>query len=225
MEVVQKMKSEFVEEISECTLKKPSGVYLITKRIFDITFSVLLFPFMLPLMVLIAILIKLDSKGPVFYNHTRVGKDEIPFLCFKFRTMVVDAHQLKEELKHLNEMQGPAFKMKEDPRTTKLGKLLRRLSLDELPQIFNILFGSMSFVGPRPPLPEEVLKYNLWQKRRLSVKPGLTCLWQVSGRNNIDDFDTWVSMDLKYIERASLMYDLVLILKTVPVVLFRKGAY
>ncbi len=225
MEIAQKIKSEFEDEVSEITLKKPSRAYLVSKRVFDVVFALVLLPFLIPVMLVIAVLIKLDSKGPVFYNHTRVGKDEVPFLCFKFRTMVVDADQLKEDLEHLNEMQGPVFKMKLDPRTTRWGRLLRRTSLDELPQLFNIIIGSMSFVGPRPPLPEEVAKYKEYQKKRLSVKPGLTCLWQVSGRNHVEDFDEWVRMDLEYIRKASLTYDIGLILKTIPVVLFRKGAY
>ena len=176
-------------------------------------------------MVFIAALIKLDSKGPAIYSHQRVGKNGKIFNCLKFRTMIENATSLKKKIEHLNEMQGPVFKIKNDPRMTRIGKFLRRFSIDEFPQIINIIRGDMSFVGPRPPLPEEVTKYNPWHKKRLSVTPGLTCLWQINGRNNIQDFDEWVAMDLKYIETASIKNDIKIIIKTIPIVLSRNGAY
>ncbi len=139
--------------------------------------------------------------------------------------MVENAPELKAGLQHLNEMEGPAFKIKADPRITKLGRFLRRYSLDELPQVFNILKSEMSFVGPRPPLPEEVAKYKPWHRKRISVTPGLTCLWQISGRNNIQSFDDWVKMDVEYIEKQSFVTDFKIILKTMPVVVLKRGAY
>ncbi len=139
--------------------------------------------------------------------------------------MIPNAEDLKQSLQHLNEMGGPVFKIREDPRLTRIGKYLRRYSFDEFPQIFNILKGEMSFVGPRPPTPDEVVEYKQWHMQRLTVKPGLTCLWQISGRNNIQDFDEWVSKDIEYIKKASIKEDLKIILKTIPVVFTKKGAY
>jgi len=182
-------------------------------------------PLTLFLTLIIGVLIKLDSRGPIFFNQIRVGKNGKKFKCYKFRTMVPNAEELKSSLQHLNEIEGPAFKIREDPRLTRLGKYLRAYSFDEFPQLFNIIKGEMSFVGPRPPTPDEVNNYKTWQKKRLEVKPGLTGLWQISGRNNIQDFDEWVNLDLKYIQEISIKNDLLIILKTVPVVLFKKGAY
>ncbi len=199
--------------------------YQLTKRVFDFFFALLLIPFLIPCMTIIALLIKLNSRGPVFFSHKRVGKGGKLFNCYKFRTMVENAPELKAGLQHLNEMEGPAFKIKADPRITKLGRFLRRYSLDELPQVFNILKSEMSFVGPRPPLPEEVAKYKPWHRKRISVTPGLTCLWQISGRNNIQSFDDWVKMDVEYIEKQSFVTDFKIILKTMPVVVLKRGAY
>ncbi len=226
MELIEEIKPSFnVDPQSEVEKTERKWGYEVSKRLFDIVFALIQIPFLFPLMALIAILIKIDSKGPIFFSHQRVGKGGKLFHCYKFRTMVVGAHELKADLEHLNEMEGHAFKMKNDPRVTRLGSFLRKYSLDELPQIFNVIKGEMSFVGPRPPLPEEVQNYQPWHRKRLSVTPGITCLWQINGRNEIQSFDDWVRMDLLYIQNSSFLHDLKIILKTVPVVLSRRGAY
>lgn len=199
--------------------------YISCKRVFDVCFALFLLPFLLPIILVISILIKLDSKGSIIFIQRRIGLNGKEFNCYKFRTMIPDAEALKDSLQHLNEMVGPVFKIKNDPRLTRIGKHLRRYSLDELPQIFNILKGEMSFVGPRPSTPAEVMCYKSWQKKRLEVKPGLTCLWQISGRSNIQEFDDWVKMDIEYIKNASMKEDIRIILKTFPVVFSKKGAY
>ncbi len=175
-----------------------------------------------PVMLAVAIAIKFDSPGPVFFKQERAGLNGRRFPLYKFRTMCIDAEKRKAELTGQNEMSGPVFKIKADPRVTKLGKFLRKYSIDELPQLFNILRGEMSLVGPRPPLPTEVSKYEAWQRRKLSVKPGLTCLWQVNGRNAID-FEDWMQLDLEYIDNWSLMLDAKILAKTVPTVLKGSG--
>ena len=172
----------------------------------------------------IAILIKCTSKGPVFFRQTRVGQNGRSFHIYKFRTMVTDAEQRKQDLLEKNEMNGVMFKMEDDPRLTPCGKFLRKFSLDELPQLYNVLRGEMSLVGPRPPTPDEVCQYAPWQRRRLSVRPGLSGFWQVSGRNNIQDFDDVVRKDLEYIDRWSLWLDIKILFKTVIVVLYPQGA-
>jgi lipopolysaccharide/colanic/teichoic acid biosynthesis glycosyltransferase len=171
-----------------------------------------------PVMLVAAILIKLSSaRGPVFFRQERVGINGRRFTLYKFRTMVVGAEHIKSQLLHMNEMDGPVFKMRDDPRVTRLGRFLRRSSIDEFPQLFNVVMGHMSIVGPRPPLPAEVEKYELRQRRRLSVKPGLTCLWQVSGRNKVD-FNTWMKLDLYYIDNWSWWLDLKILLRTIPAI-------
>jgi exopolysaccharide biosynthesis polyprenyl glycosylphosphotransferase len=197
---------------------------LLMKRIFDavISFSVLII--FLPLFIFTALLIKLTSPGPVFFRQKRKGLRGRTFTLYKFRTMAADAESRLENLKHLNEMAGPVFKICDDPRLTRSGKTLRKLSIDELPQLWNVLRGDMSMVGPRPPLPHEVDQYDSWHRRRLSMRPGITCLWQVNGRNEITDFKKWVELDLKYIDNWSLLLDLKIFLKTIPVVLSCKGA-
>ena len=177
---------------------------------------------LLPLFCVISIAIKLTSKGPVFFCQTRCGKYGRKFPMIKFRTMVADAEKIKNKLMQHNEVDGPVFKMKNDPRITFIGRILRKTSLDELPQLINILRGEMSLVGPRPPIPDEVEQYKPWQRRRLSVKPGLTCIWQVSGRNNVE-FKSWMNMDLEYIDRWSLWLDFKLLFYTIPAVLFGTG--
>jgi exopolysaccharide biosynthesis polyprenyl glycosylphosphotransferase len=172
---------------------------------------------------LIALAVKLSSRGPIFFRQTRVGLNGRRFTFYKFRSMVPDAEARRAELIHLNEMDGPVFKIKRDPRITRVGRFLRKFSLDELPQMWNVLRGDMSLVGPRPPIPSEVESYEGWQRRRFSVKPGLTCLWQVSGRNEIG-FRRWMELDLEYIDTWSLALDLKILLKTVPVVMMGKGA-
>ncbi|MBI5191635.1 MAG: sugar transferase [Nitrospirae bacterium] len=187
------------------------------KRVMDISVSLAALAVSGPVMAVIALLIKLDSPGPVLFHQKRCGMNGRVFDFLKFRSMRADAEKRKREIETLNEMSGPAFKMKDDPRITRIGKWIRKYSLDELPQLINVLKGDMSIVGPRPPLPSEVERYERWQRRRLSVRPGITCLWQVSGRNNID-FDDWVKLDLKYIDNWSLKLDLQLILRTIPTV-------
>jgi exopolysaccharide biosynthesis polyprenyl glycosylphosphotransferase len=176
-------------------------------------------------MLLIALLIKLLSPGPVFFRQQRSGLNGAPFTLYKFRTMVTNAEQFKHELEAMNEMRGPVFKVTNDPRVTPLGKILRRYSLDELPQVFNVLRGEMSLVGPRPLPVDEVRRFNdLAHRRRLSVKPGITCLWQVQGRNQISDFRDWVRLDLEYIDNWSLWLDIKILLRTVPAVFIATGA-
>ncbi|MGE3164668.1 MAG: sugar transferase [Planctomycetota bacterium] len=174
-------------------------------------------------MLFIALLIKLTSRGPVLFEQRRCGRNHHTFGMLKFRTMVPGAEKMKAALEHLNEVDGPAFKVKNDPRVTPLGRFLRKYSLDELPQLLNVLRGDMSLVGPRPPIPTEVEKYEWWQRRRLSMRPGLTCLWQVSGRNGIG-FGEWMLLDLAYIDNWSLRLDLSLLLRTIPAVLRGRGA-
>jgi exopolysaccharide biosynthesis polyprenyl glycosylphosphotransferase len=196
----------------------------ILKRLFDLAASLLALPFILLLYPFIAGAIKLESAGPVIFRQTRVGKAGRQFTSFKFRTMVPDAEAQLAKLQAKNEASGPVFKMKNDPRVTKVGRFLRRTSLDELPQFFNVLKGDMSLVGPRPPIPAEVAKYDRQQRRRLTIKPGITGPWQVSGRSDIS-FDEWVRLDVYYIQNWSLLLDLTILLKTVAVVLSRRGAY
>lgn len=200
------------------------GGQRVAKRLFDIGASCFLLLAALPVMALIAVLVKLDSRGPVFFKQERVGIEGCRFSMLKFRSMVVDAEARLNELKHRNEGNGVLFKMKHDPRVTRIGGLLRKYSLDELPQLFNVLAGSMSLVGPRPPLPREVEAYEQEVRRRLLVKPGLTGLWQVSGRSNLSWQDS-VRLDLYYVENWSLAGDLVIILRTVRAVFHSTGAY
>ncbi len=196
---------------------------LLAKRLLDIAASVLLLLLTLPIQLLTIVAIKLTSGGPVLFRQVRCGLNGRLFTLFKFRTMVEDAEAQRDQLLHLNEMTGPVFKLRRDPRVTALGRLLRRFSVDELPQLWNVLRGDMSLVGPRPPIPEEVARYQRWQRRRLSMKPGLTCLWQISGRNEVD-FDRWMELDLEYIDSWSPVLDFKILLKTIPVVLSGKGA-
>ena len=178
-----------------------------------------------PFFLVIAIVIKLTSPGPVFFHQQRSGQNGGPFTLYKFRTMISNAEQFKHELQAMNEMEGPVFKLTNDPRITRFGRFLRRYSLDELPQLFNVLRGEMSLVGPRPLPVDEVKRFNdLAHRRRLSVKPGLTCLWQVSGRNQIKDFKDWVRLDLEYIDNWSLWLDLKILLRTIPAVFAATGA-
>jgi exopolysaccharide biosynthesis polyprenyl glycosylphosphotransferase len=193
------------------------------KRLFDVAASGAALVVLAPLFIAVAALIKLGSKGPVFFRQERSGLHGRPFQMLKFRSMRVDAEKLRAALEAKNELKGPVFKMKNDPRVTPIGRFIRKYSIDELPQLFNVLKGDMSIVGPRPPLPAEVVKYESWQRRRLSVRPGLTCIWQVSGRNQIS-FEEWMYLDMQYIDRWSFANDLSLILKTFPVVLAGRGA-
>jgi len=194
------------------------------KRPTDIAASLIGLLLLSPVFLALSILVKLDSRGPVFFKQMRVGKDGREFEFYKFRSMVQDAEQLKNQLMHLNELEGPVFKISDDPRITPIGRFLRRTSLDELPQLYNVLRGDMSLVGPRPPLPAEVANYESWQRQKLSVLPGITCLWQISGRNHIG-FTEWMRLDIEYIRRQSFGVDLKILLRTLPAVLLRKGAY
>jgi lipopolysaccharide/colanic/teichoic acid biosynthesis glycosyltransferase len=194
------------------------------KRTLDITISALAILVLTPLLLAVAILVKVTSRGPVFYVQQRVGRGGKPFRMIKFRSMHQDAHDIRDEHVENNIHVGPIFKIRDDPRVTSVGRVIRRLSIDELPQLFNVLMGGMSLVGPRPPLPEEFLDYTERERQRLLVKPGVTCIWQVSGRSDLD-FNTWVDMDLEYIETWSLRLDIRLLAKTVPAVLTGRGAY
>ena len=200
-----------------------NALALAWKRLLDVVLSALLLALALPIVLAVALLVKLSSSGAVLFRQTRCGLNGRLFTLYKFRTMSSDAHERRAEVQHLNEMDGPVFKSRNDPRVTRLGRLLRKFSLDELPQLWNVLKGDMSLVGPRPPIPEEVARYERWQRRRLAMKPGLTCLWQVSGRNELD-FDQWMRLDLAYIDNWSPWLDLKILLRTVPVVLSGRGA-
>ena len=177
-----------------------------------------------PVIAIVACAVKFTSKGPIFFSQKRVGKNGKIFDMYKFRSMVVNAEELKEKLAHQNEMSGPMFKMKDDPRVTKVGKFIRKTSLDELPQLWNVLKGDMSLVGPRPSLPKEVKQFEKWMYKRLTVKPGLTCYWQVSGRNNID-FEDWMKLDISYVDDRNLWIDIKLIFKTILVLFGDKNAH
>jgi len=194
------------------------------KRGMDIVLSFILLVLLAPVLIVVALLVKFSSTGPVFYVQKRVGLNGHLFNFYKFRSMCQDADQQLAALKDKNEMKGPAFKMKNDPRITAVGKWLRRYSLDELPQLWNVLKGDMSLVGPRPPVPDEVRAYERRYRRRLSMRPGMTCTWQVSGRNDISDFSQWVALDLEYIDNWSIFNDFYLLLKTIPAVIFGRGA-
>jgi exopolysaccharide biosynthesis polyprenyl glycosylphosphotransferase len=198
-------------------------VQLALKRLFDILASSAALALLSPLMIAVAIIIKTTSRGPVLFKQQRVGRHGRPFNMLKFRSMLANAEELKAKLMAQNEQAGPVFKMKRDPRITPIGRFIRKFSIDELPQLINVLRGEMSVVGPRPPIPSEVAKYAGWQRRRLSVRPGLTCVWQVSGRNEIS-FEEWMYLDMQYIDHWTLAHDFELILKTVPVVLTGRGA-
>jgi len=203
---------------------EPRGFYQRAgKRLLDVCAAAIALLLLSPLFLFTALAIKLDSRGPVFYRSTRLGYRAQPFSFLKFRSMVADAERRKKDLEHLNEMDGPVFKIRDDPRVTRVGRWLRRTSLDELPQLIHVLRGEMSLVGPRPPIPEEVEQYEPWQRRRLSVVPGITCLWQVSGRNKIG-FDDWMRLDAEYIDSLSFWMDLKILIRTVLAVVRTSGA-
>jgi exopolysaccharide biosynthesis polyprenyl glycosylphosphotransferase len=211
------------EVLSYETEYEKSIVYHFIKRTIDIIGSLLGIICLSPVMLITAIAIRLDSKGPIFFSQQRVGEREELFNMYKFRSMVIDAEEILDKLKDKNEMSGPMFKMKEDPRVTKVGKFIRKTSIDELPQLFNVLKGEMSLVGPRPNLPREVAKFDEYHKIKLQAKPGLTCYWQVMGRSNIG-FEEWMKLDIKYIKERNTLLDLKLILKTVKVLFGDEGA-
>mgnify|MGYP004661978213 FL=1 len=198
-------------------------LYEVIKRIIDIVASFTGLILLSPLILIVSMLIKLESKGEVIFKQKRVGLNGKEFYMYKFRSMVINAEELKEQLESQNEMSGPMFKIKDDPRITKVGKFIRKTSIDELPQLINVIKGDMSLVGPRPSLPKEVEKFEQWMMERLEVKPGLTCIWQISGRNNID-FEDWMKLDIKYVRERSLVLDFKLIFKTIFVLFGDKNA-
>lgn len=212
-------------ETEQIVLVNGNKLYLVTKRLIDIIWAILGIVLLSWLFAIIAILIKLeDPRGPILFKQTRVGKNGKEFTMYKFRSMVHNAEELLDSLLPFNEVEGAMFKIKEDPRVTKIGKFIRKTSLDELPQLFNVLKGEMSLVGPRPPLPREVEEYTDYDKQRLLVIPGCTGLWQVSGRNDIG-FHEMVELDLKYIKERSLLLDLKIIFKTIKVIIVPNSAY
>jgi lipopolysaccharide/colanic/teichoic acid biosynthesis glycosyltransferase len=196
----------------------------IVKRLIDVFVATVGLFLFLPVLPFLAIMIKLESKGPLFFRQTRVGENGRLFSCYKIRSMVQGAEALKEQYSHLNEADGAAFKIREDPRVTRVGRFVRRSSLDEFPQLFNVLRGDMAIVGPRPQIPAEVEEYRPRHRARLLVKPGITCLWQTSGRNDVD-FEEWMRLDRQYVENRSLALDIRILLRTLPAVMARKGAY
>lgn len=220
MEGLQENDDSSVESLT----KDKKIIYNFSKRILDLLLSLLGLVILSPLLVIVAIAIKIESKGPIIFSQKRIGLNGQEFKIYKFRSMVVNAEELKEKLSKKNEMSGPMFKIKDDPRITKIGKIIRKTSIDELPQLINIVKGDMSLVGPRPSLPNEVAKFEAWMLDRLNVKPGLTCYWQVSGRNNID-FIEWMKLDLKYVDERSFLLDLKLIFKTFFVLFGDSNAY
>ncbi len=213
-----------VDELVHTHEARENLVYAAIKRFIDILAAIALFILFLPLIPFVTILIKLDSPGSVLYKQKRIGKGGREFDFYKFRSMVDGAENVIGALRPLCGMDGPIFKLKEDPRITPVGRFLRRSSLDELPQLINVLKGEMSIVGPRPNLPSEVSHYLPWQRKRLDVTPGITCFWQIAGRSHIG-FQEWMRLDLEYIRQRSLKTDLMIMAKTIPAVIARKGAY
>ena len=197
--------------------------FLYIKNGIEKVFAVLLIIFAIPVLLLFGLLVYLTSKGPILFKQERVGLHGRKFYQFKLRSMVSNAEQIKDQFSHLNEQRGPIFKIKNDPRLTSVGKFMRKYSIDELPQLFNILLGSMTLIGPRPPVPSEVKEYKDIHHRRLSMKPGITGLWQVSGRNTIHNFEEWVKLDLEYIDNWSFLMDFRIAVKTVSTVLSGTG--
>jgi exopolysaccharide biosynthesis polyprenyl glycosylphosphotransferase len=211
--------------LDTCLITDNKRSNILAKRIFDVVVSATALLVLSPIFMILALLIRLDSKGSIFFYQNRIGKQGKEFRFWKFRSMSVDAEQRKDALMENNEMRGGvSFKMKKDPRITRVGRFIRKYSMDELPQLWNVLIGDMSLVGPRPPLPNEVAQYTPYQRMRLEVTPGITCIWQVSGRSDIP-FQEQVKMDLQYIENQSFWYDIELLFKTVPAVLKARGAY
>ncbi|MBC2581553.1 sugar transferase [Clostridium sp. DJ247] len=210
-------------DVESLKIYEKSTGYYVAKRIIDFLGALFGIIVLSPVIVITAIAIKMDSKGPVVFLQKRVGKNGTTFYMYKFRSMVTDAEEILHKLKDKNEMTGPMFKMKNDPRVTKVGRVIRKTSIDELPQLFNVLKGEMSLVGPRPNLPREVAKFSDYHKLKLLAKPGLTCYWQVMGRSSIG-FEEWMELDIRYIEERSLWVDLKLIFRTVGVLFGDKNA-
>ncbi len=213
------------ETLAAIDSRDRDGAYLrYGKRVLDVAGALVALVLCSPLLLIAAMAIKLESRGPLFYRSIRIGKDGRPFTFLKLRSMVRDADRRRHQITHLNECDGPVFKISRDPRVTRVGRFLRTTSIDEIPQFVNVLRGEMSLVGPRPPIPEEVAQYEPWQLRRLDVLPGITCLWQISGRSRIG-FQEWMRLDLEYIQHRSLALDLRILVRTIPAVLSREGAY
>jgi lipopolysaccharide/colanic/teichoic acid biosynthesis glycosyltransferase len=196
---------------------------LACKRAIDLVGALFLLLLASPLLLVLAALVRLTSPGPILYRWRVVGKGGLPFISYKFRSMVANADEIKAQLEERNEMKGPVFKLTHDPRITRVGLWMRRYSLDELPQFYSVIKGDMSLVGPRPPLVTEYARFTEYQKQKLAVKPGITCLWQVSGRNQVSDFDEWVKLDLEYIRDWSMMLDLKILFRTVREVFAGSG--
>jgi len=201
----------------------PDDEILLLKRGVDFVMALAALVLLSPVLLVLAILVKLTSRGPVFFSQVRCGLGGRKFTLYKFRSMRADADLIREELEALNEVDGPVFKIRNDPRCTPIGRFMRKFSLDELPQFVNIIRGDMSFVGPRPPLPQEVEKYERWQRRRLRMQPGLTCLWALEGRSRLS-FRRWMELDLEYIDHWSMALDWKILLKTIPIVIVGRGA-
>jgi lipopolysaccharide/colanic/teichoic acid biosynthesis glycosyltransferase len=214
-----------MHEVKQMEYQKFASCRRRMKRALDLVVGTILLILAIPWMLVIGLVIWICEGRPVLYQWKVVGQHGRPFLSWKFRTMVPDADRRKQELLKHNEMQGPVFKMREDPRITPTGRFLRKYSLDELPQLWSVVLGDMSLVGPRPPLVTEYAKYESWQKRKMTVVPGLTCIWQVQGRADITDFNDWVRMDLQYIDNWSLILDFKILFQTAAVVVRGKGAY
>ncbi|MBU3138165.1 sugar transferase [Clostridium gasigenes] len=206
------LNTEIIQQV-EVIVESENKLYLFSKRTLDIVASLIGLIVLSPIIVITGILIRIESKGPIIFSQNRIGLNGRKFKMYKFRSMVLNAEALKTKLLEQNEMSGPMFKMKEDPRITKTGKFIRKTSIDELPQLINVLKGEMSLVGPRPSLPQEVEKFEPWMMKRIEVKPGLTCYWQVSGRNNID-FEAWMQLDIDYVNDRNFLLDIKLIFKT-----------
>ncbi len=223
-ELITEPAGSALDESVGTTVVERKRTFDAVKRIMDIVIASMILLLFLPVIPVIVLLIKLDSPGPVLFRQRRVGKGGREFDFFKFRSMHVGAENVIASLRPLSGIDGPVFKLKEDPRVTRTGRFLRRSSLDELPQLINVLKGEMSIVGPRPNLPSEVAQYLPWQRKRLDVTPGITCYWQIAGRSHIG-FQEWMRLDLEYIRNRSIATDIKIMLKTIPAVIARKGAY
>ena len=223
--VAPRLSAALMPGLAHLPLVHGKGFYLrFGKRLLDCVGAAFALVLSAPVLLIAALAIKLESRGPMFYRSTRIGRGGRPFTFYKLRTMVNGAERNRHHLTHLNEADGPVFKINGDPRVTRVGRFLRTTSIDEIPQFFHVLSGEMSLVGPRPPLPDEVSQYEPWQLERLDVRPGLTCLWQISGRSRIG-FQEWMRLDLEYIHHQSVMLDLKILVRTIPAVLSREGAY
>lgn len=222
--MIKNYQEHVVEIKKRDLLQNKNGKYLYIKRSLDILVACISLIIFSPLMIILMVVIYLDDpNGSPIYSQVRIGQNGKPFKFYKFRSMYMNAEDRLEEILEMNEMKGPSFKIKDDPRITKVGHFIRKCSLDELPQLVNVLRGDMAIVGPRPPLPREVAQYDEYQKLRLSIQPGLTCYWQVQSRRNDIDFDRWVELDLKYIGECKLSTDIKIIFQTIGVVFTGEG--